>query len=377
MNQEHNHVRRLFLIVALIMMLAITFTGMTDAQKPGKTQQGLTVETIRLWTENGNVIPVCWETYGYDREKDIVQAAVSQTWGEYAELKFIGWGICPFGGITGSATDKQVRIRISPQGKDKNGTYINAGGDGSSRYGMEALSSAADNNPGVYMSFAPDGSADKGRVEYIGVHEFGHVLGFIHEQDSPNHNAAHCKGTTDSNATSLTNYDPDSVMNYCNRDGNMKGYLTLKDINGVIETYGLSKTKAQDNWRRCEKCFALFYDGFPNKGVCPMGGGHKAHLGFNFYLRYDAPARMGDQSAWRYCDKCHAMFYDGYPNKGNCPAGGGHHAYGYKFTLPHDIPESAKTKSSWRYCEKCHAMFYNALATKGSCPAGGVNRARV
>ena len=62
-----------------------------------------------------------------------------------------------------------------------------------------------------------------------------------------------------------------------------------------------------------------------------MGGGHKAHLGFNFYLRYDAPARMGDQIAWRYCDKCHAMFYDGYPNKGNCPAGGGHHAYGYRF----------------------------------------------
>ena len=133
MNQEHNHVRRLFLIVALIMMLAITFTGMTDAQKPKKTQQELSVETIRLWTENGNVIPVCWETYGYDREKDIVQAAVSQTWGEYAELKFIGWGICPFGGITGSASDKQVRIRISPQGKDASGAYINAGGDGSSR----------------------------------------------------------------------------------------------------------------------------------------------------------------------------------------------------------------------------------------------------
>jgi hypothetical protein len=241
---------------------------------------------------------------------------------------------------------------------------------------MEALSSAIDQNPGISMSFAPDGSADKGRVEYVGVHEFGHTLGFIHEQDSPKHNEAHCKGTSDANATSLTNYDPDSVMNYCNRDGNMKGYLTLKDINGVIETYGLSKVKAQDKWRRCEKCFALFYDGFDNKGVCPKGGGHNADNKFNYYLRFDAPARMGDQSAWRYCVKCHAMFYDGYPNKGNCAAGGGHHAYGYIFNLPHDIPDSARSRTAWRYCEKCHAMFYNALVTKGGCPAGGGHTAQ-
>src|ERR671939_521699 len=128
MNKKYDQGRALFCTVALILMSAITFTGRTDAQNTGKTRQGLAAKKVRLWTENNNVIPVCWETYGYDREKDIVQAAVTQTWGEYADLKFTGWGICPSGGMSGSATEKQVRIRLSAQGKDKNGRYINAGG---------------------------------------------------------------------------------------------------------------------------------------------------------------------------------------------------------------------------------------------------------
>jgi len=123
-------------------------------------------------------------------------------------------------------------IRITPQGtKD-------AGAGGSARYGLSALSQPSTADPGVNMSFNPDGTADEGRVEYIAVHEFGHVLGFVHEQDSPNHNRAHCAGGTEDNSTSLTNYDPDSVMNYCNKDENMKGNLTEKDIAGLQRIYG-------------------------------------------------------------------------------------------------------------------------------------------
>jgi hypothetical protein len=39
------------------------------------------------------------------------------------------------------------------------------------------------------------------------------------------------------------------------------------------------------------------------------------------------------QDNWRFCNKCHALFFDGYPNKGRCPAGGGHVAQGYNFKL--------------------------------------------
>jgi hypothetical protein len=29
------------------------------------------------------------------------------------------------------------------------------------------------------------------------------------------------------------------------------------------------------------------------------------------------------------------MFFDGFPDKGRCPAGGGHQAAGFNFVLPH------------------------------------------
>ena len=38
---------------------------------------------------------------------------------------------------------------------------------------------------------------------------------------------------------------------------------------------------------------------------------------------------------WRFCSKCYAMSYDGYPDKGHCAAGGAHLAQGFNFVLPH------------------------------------------
>lgn len=237
--ETYKHSMCLFRL-AVCAIAAITFVGIADAQeKIGKVRQGVTKkDDVSLWTANGNVVPVCWETPGYTREKEIVKAAVSNTWERYSSVRFTDWAACPTGGIGGSASAKHVRIRV----RDQDGN--NAGAGGYARYGMDALSSADDNKPGVNFSFNPDGTADKGRVEYIAVHEFGHVLGFVHEQDTPGnvkneHGVAHCasKGI-EPNATSLTDYDPDSVMNYCNKDGNMKGNLTDKDIKGLQAVYG-------------------------------------------------------------------------------------------------------------------------------------------
>ena len=50
---------------------------------------------------------------------------------------------------------------------------------------------------------------------------------------------------------------------------------------------------------------------------------------------------MADQGAWRFCQKCEVMFFDGFPNKGVCAAGGPHQAQGFLFVLPHDLPEIA------------------------------------
>jgi len=90
----------------------------------------------------------------------------------------------------------------------------------------------------------------------------------------------------------------------------------------------------QRDWRFCNKCETLFFDGYPNKGVCMGGGGHVA-AGFNFTLRYPARGRQFDYWSfdWRFCNKCETLFFDGERSKGACAAGGGHVAAGYHFAL--------------------------------------------
>ncbi|HEV7606269.1 MAG TPA: hypothetical protein VGO61_02985 [Steroidobacteraceae bacterium] len=200
-------------------------------ENTGTSQLQLGIDrTVGLWTAPNNTIPVCWATPGFAREKGIVQRAVRDTWEYYADVNFAGWGDCPASGDA-----PQVRIAIQNQG------IANAGAGGSAQRGTLALS-----KPGgpanVNFSFNPDGSANAQRVEYIGVHEMGHVLGFVHEMDLPGNPPeapAHCYTIgIDPKADSITPYDRDSIMNYCNVDGNGQGRLTDIDILGVRSVYG-------------------------------------------------------------------------------------------------------------------------------------------
>src|SRR5688572_4100178 len=127
-NKIYNYGIGLFRIIALVVVSVITLAGIADAQVTGQTKQPIAVINIRLWTENNYVVPVCWETPGYDREKAIVQRAVSNTWERHSNLSFT-WKMCysPTTNIQlmGVST-AMVRIRISPQGKDEDSNYKNA-----------------------------------------------------------------------------------------------------------------------------------------------------------------------------------------------------------------------------------------------------------
>jgi hypothetical protein len=40
----------------------------------------------------------------------------------------------------------------------------------------------------------------------------------------------------------------------------------------------------QDNWRFCNKCFSLWWNGAADNGSCPKGGEHDGRGSWNFYL---------------------------------------------------------------------------------------------
>jgi hypothetical protein len=40
----------------------------------------------------------------------------------------------------------------------------------------------------------------------------------------------------------------------------------------------------QDNWRFCNKCFTLWWNGASTNGTCPAGGAHDGRGSWNFYL---------------------------------------------------------------------------------------------
>lgn len=132
--------------------------------------------------------------------------------------------------------------------------------------------------------------------------------------------------------------------------------------------------RAEAEWRWCDKCYGIFWNGYQSKGRCPSGGGHNPHATDNYFLpKSDGNDTPKTQSRWRWCDKCYALFFNGYsPQAGKCPAGGGHNAATNSvYRIPHSVPSDGTNRAGYRFCTKCFWMFWDGYNTKGNCPGGG------
>ncbi len=92
----------------------------------------------------------------------------------------------------------------------------------------------------------------------------------------------------------------------------------------------------------CMNCFAMFQKflslggAVPIHDICPAGGRHKFHPeSFEFFLPHDHSGPGQDE--WRLCENCHVIFWNGEANKGVCAAGGSHHAPDNSFNFKLDF----------------------------------------
>lgn len=199
---------------------------------------------VQAWSTANHTVPLCWYTQGYAREKAIIQAAIQRTWVSVANINATWREGCPTTG-----TERFVVVQIGRHGMvpdGQGGMYYDHSTDGQTRgLGMAALSSPTTTPASLFgtagMTFwvEDNGTSAAPRMEYVAVHEFGHVLGFPHEQERAEQEARAC-GPVGSGGTTLGPYDPESVMNYCNHYYNGRGILSEGDIAGARQLYGVN-----------------------------------------------------------------------------------------------------------------------------------------
>jgi hypothetical protein len=89
--------------------------------------------------------------------------------------------------------------------------------------------------PSIKLYLQPDPEqSNRSRVAYLAIHEFGHVLGFDHEQNHPD---STCTESAGDPQTAVTEYDENSIMNYCASP--TKGTLSGLDLAGGQLVYGV------------------------------------------------------------------------------------------------------------------------------------------
>jgi len=195
------------------------------------TRDPLVLTTGQGWGRDANgvttTLRVCWDAnsiLGVDPDLPMLQAtvqrAVKSTWERNSRVSFTGWQVCSGG--------EQVTIVVVRGSTSYTEPFI-----GPHKF--------------TYLDFAqcgPDPTAKADCLYRTAVHEFGHVLGFAHEQtrtDTPS--SCTLRDTWDwavtiAGGTYYGSWDLDSVMNYCNPIWNNDGRLSLTDQLGLQSAYG-------------------------------------------------------------------------------------------------------------------------------------------
>lgn len=191
-----------------------------EADTATMTLRALAVQS-KVWKTN--TINVCWENASvYDTTKTRwVKEAVTKTWAAEANVIFVGWKAC-------SPTSRGIRIQIADVGPN---SLIGTDLDGKMN-GMK-LNFTFNN----WCKDCVTAHGIENAIKFVAVHEFGHALGFTHE-NRPTCECALNEKTETKGDLILTACDAHSIMNYCNDNWNNHGQLSPLDKEGVKKLYG-------------------------------------------------------------------------------------------------------------------------------------------